>query len=80
MTVAPNPTTGETKMSINAVADGVVHWKVTDYSGKVVMHEVVRLRKGNNNISINVSKLSAGMYFLNVSGEGIDQHIKLQKL
>ncbi len=80
MTISPNPTTGETRMMINAAADGDVHWKLTDYSGKVVMQNVVHLRKGNNNITINVSKLSGGLYFMNVSGTGINQHIKLQKL
>ena len=80
MTLSPNPTTGETKMLINAVAEGMVHWKLTDNSGKIVMQNVTRVRKGNNNITINVGGLSGGIYFLNVSGAGISQHVKLQKL
>ena len=80
MRLSPNPTSGETRMMINAAADGMVHWKLTDNNGKVVMQNSVRLRKGNNNVTINVSKLSRGMYFLNVSGTGIDQNVKLQKL
>ena len=80
MTLSPNPARDETRMMINAAADGVINWKLTDNNGKVVMQHSVRLRKGNNNIKINVSKLSRGMYFLNVSGTGINQNVKLQKL
>ena len=80
MKVSPNPTRGETRMMINAAADGIVNWKLTDNNGKVVMQNSARLRKGNNNITINVSKLSGGVYFLNVSGTGINQNVKLQKL
>jgi len=65
---------------INATTDGTVNWKLTDNSGRVVMHNMIHLRKGNNNITINVGNLSGGLYFLNVSGMGISQNVKLQKL
>ncbi len=80
MRVAPNPTTGETKLTINAVTDGTVVWKLRDNSGRVVMHNTVQLRKGLNNVNFNIGHLSRGLYFLNVSGDGIRENIKLQKL
>jgi len=80
MKVAPNPTTGETKLTINAITDGTVILKIRDNSGRVVMHNAVQLRKGINNVNFNIGHLSRGLYFLNVSGEGISENIKLQKL
>ena len=80
MTVSPNPTTGETRLMINAAADGTVSWKLRDNSGRIVMHNTIHLRKGNNSITLNIGNLSGGLYFLNVSGAGISENIKLQKL
>ncbi len=78
--VSPNPTTGETKVMIAATISGKAQWTLTDNSGRVVMQNIIAIKKGNNNLAINVSGLSAGIYYLNVTGAGIDQHVKLQKL
>jgi len=80
LSVSPNPTSGETKMMINAAADGRVQWKLRDNHGRVVMQNRISVNKGNNNVNINISSLSSGVYYMHVTGAGIDQHIKLQKL
>ncbi|MEP7377571.1 MAG: PQQ-dependent sugar dehydrogenase [Chitinophagaceae bacterium] len=80
LSVSPNPTSGETKMTINAAVDGRVQWKLRDNNGKVVMQNTIGVTKGNNNVTINISRLSIGLYYLHVEGAGVDQHIKLQKL
>ena len=33
-----------------------------------------------NNVVIDINKLAAGLYYLTVSGPGVDQKIKVQKL
>jgi hypothetical protein len=78
--ISPNPTTGETKMIINAAVAGNVKWKLRDNNGRVVMQNTVGVSKGNNNVTINVNKLPVGLYYLHVTGAGIDQRVKLQKL
>jgi trimeric autotransporter adhesin len=78
--LSPNPTTGDTKVSITTAADGMAEWKLTDNAGRIVLQSTVQLRKGNNSITIKAGKLSTGLYYLTVSGAGIDQRVKLQKL
>lgn len=80
LTISPNPTSGETKMMINAAMDGTVHWKLRDNNGRVVMQNVIGVSKGNNSVTINAGSLSVGLYYLHVKGAGINQHVKLQKL
>lgn len=80
LSISPNPTSGETKMMINAAADGTIQWKLRDNHGRVVMQNMTGVNKGNNNVNINISSLSSGVYYMHVTGAGIDQHVKLQKL
>ena len=80
VSVYPNPASHSIKVMITAVADGKGQWKITDNSGRVVMQSTSTLRKGNNNVVIDINKLAAGLYYLNVSGPGVDQKVKLQKL
>ncbi len=80
VTVFPNPLATEAKVTIAALADGKAHWKILDNAGRVVMQNSAQVRKGNNNVTINLSKLSAGIYYLSVNGGGVSQEVKLQKL
>ena len=80
VTVFPNPASREMKVTITSPADGKIRWKLIDNTGRVVIQNSTELRKGNNNISINIQKLSTGAYYLSVSGAGIDQKVKLEKL
>ncbi len=77
--ISPNPASDETKVIINAVVNGKANWRLVDNYGRIVMQNSVQIKRGSNTFSINVSKLSAGLYFLKVTGAGIDQHVKLQK-
>jgi len=47
----------------------------------VILKGSENVKKGSgNNFTINMNKLSAGTYNLNVTGAGIDQNEKIQKL
>jgi hypothetical protein len=78
--VSPNPAAGFTRLSITAAASGNANWRIVDNAGRVVLQNSVKLKSGANTATINVSQLAAGMYYLEVSGNGINQKIKLQKL
>lgn len=80
VSVYPNPAVHEVKLSVSAASDGKAQWKIVDNSGRVVMQSSMNLKKGNNNTMININKLAGGIYYLTVSGAGIDQKVKLQKL
>lgn len=78
--ISPNPSSGEANIVITTAATGKVQWKLVDNSGRVVMKNTVELKPGNNNIPLNTTHIAAGLYYLNVSGAGIDKKIKFQKL
>lgn len=80
VTIFPNPVAEEAKVTMSASFEGKAQWKIIDNAGRTVMQSSIQLKKGRNALVINVNKLSAGIYYLSVSGSGIDQKLKLQKL
>jgi len=76
----PNPAAEEVTVSVIAPVDGRLQWKLMDNTGRLVLQNTTQLRKGANHFSINISKVSTGLYYLIASGAGIDQKVKLQKL
>ena len=81
LSIAPNPVLTAVKVAIAAEADGRVQWKLTDNVGRVILKGSENVKKGaGNNFTINMNRLSAGTYNLNVTGAGIDQNVKMQKL
>jgi hypothetical protein len=80
VSVYPNPAKHEIKLTTVSAADGNAQWKITDNAGRVVMQSSMQLKKGNNNVMIDINKLAGGLYYISVTGAGIDQNIKVQKL
>jgi hypothetical protein len=80
ISVFPNPARKEIKVTVAVPADGKVKWNITDNTGRIVLQNSISLKKGNNSTQINVSNLSGGIYYLNMSGAGINQKIKFEKL
>ncbi|HKO81034.1 MAG TPA: PQQ-dependent sugar dehydrogenase [Chitinophagaceae bacterium] len=78
--ISPNPAKDETKVMITSTLSGEVQWKLTDNNGRIVMQNTFYIRKGSNNLAINIGNLPGGLYYLNIAGAGIDQNVKLQKL
>lgn len=78
--VSPNPATNETKLIIQARITGNAQWKLHDNTGRVVMQGTENLVKGNNVISISLANLPSGVYYLQVSGQGVEGKVKVQKL
>ena len=82
ITIIPNPVIsgGEVKVNMLATKDGKANLKLIDNSGRVVLRTTLHALKGNNSIFLNINSLPSGIYYMDVSGAGIDQKVKLQKL
>ncbi|MEO6612540.1 MAG: PQQ-dependent sugar dehydrogenase [Chitinophagaceae bacterium] len=79
--VSPNPVLSEVKVNVTAPADGSAQWRLIDIMGKTILQNSTYFKKGSGNLfSVDMSKLATGSYYLKVTGEGIDQQVKLQKL
>ncbi len=80
ISIAPNPVASEARVTVTAPEDGRVHYKVVDNSGRTVLQNTVSVRKGiTNTLYIDMRNLSSGMYFLNVTGAGLNKNLKVQK-
>jgi trimeric autotransporter adhesin len=80
ITISPNPAFNELKAAIISTVAGRAAWQVIDNTGRTVLYGNTVLRKGSNNLSLNINQLAAGSYYLHVSGLGIDGKNKFQKL
>ena len=82
VTIIPNPIVSDREIKVNmkAPVDGKVNWKIIDNNGRTLLQKSSQLNKGNNTLLIPVGGLSPGMYYMIVSGAGINQNVKFQKL
>jgi hypothetical protein len=78
--IAPNPASHDVRLTVYAESDGEAQWKIVDNAGRVVMNNSLSVKKGLNGVTIDINKLAAGIYFMDVQGGGVSQTMKLQKL
>ncbi len=65
--LAPNPTSGDFYLLIDATVAETFNLKITDISGRVVYARSVDVANGFNNITVNDLKLTGGVYFVNLT-------------
>jgi hypothetical protein len=80
MTISPNPVVNEVKVVVASPEQGEIQWKLIDNVGRIILKGTEQVSKGSNTYNINTSRLPAGTYYLNVTGAGNDQKVKMQKL
>jgi trimeric autotransporter adhesin len=80
LNIRPNPVVGTAIVELTAAVAESSSWTVTDITGKTVLKKSIMLVKGNNTVSLGLTQLPAGTYYLKVAGNNISQSVKLQKL
>jgi hypothetical protein len=53
--------------------------RVVDYNGRVVRSQVVNATKGVNQVAVNFTGLTKGMYIIQVTGDNLNQTEKVIK-
>jgi hypothetical protein len=76
VTVYPNPATSIMNITVNTGSSELLNVKLMNALGTVVYSEKVSTT-GKLNHTVNVSKLSEGMYFLNVEGKNLQYSQKI---
>lgn len=79
LAVAPNPAKDKTTVTIQSTADETVQLKVIDNTGRMIKVLTVNLVKGKNNLTLDMSDLKAGMYYIDMTGKSINEKTKLIK-
>lgn len=70
LTVYPNPTRTELFVSFSADEPGNLQVRIVDASGRVLIRANNTLQKGSNVFPVSTSKLKAGNYILQITGNG----------
>ncbi len=76
--IYPNPANGSTTVGFNLKQAGNVSISVSNLLGQTVATlNPGKLASGNNTVNLNVSNIKAGVYFVNVSVDGVSSTKKL---
>jgi len=80
MVISPNPAVTDVKASVTSPEECDVEWQVVDVTGRVMLRNSASLKKGNNELNINMSQLASGYYYLKIKGTCIELQKNFQKL
>ena len=71
LTVAPNPTTGQTAVLLNLEQPTQLSWTLYDLTGRRVQQQPLHwLSAGENELRLDLSGLPAGLYTLSLEADG----------
>jgi hypothetical protein len=66
--VYPNPASKQLNVMLNTEANNKVNLSLMNLKGETIITSVKQLQQGQNQYKLDISMLSPGMYFVNVSG------------
>lgn len=79
VTLYPNPVSDVANLSISLNKPQQVQARIVDNSGKVIIQNTWKLPSGSSLLSIDVSGLAKGMYFLELKSDMINERRKFVK-
>jgi hypothetical protein len=77
VSVFPNPVRNSFNLKLSAGKQEAAIITISDFNGKTVMSKTIPVKVGENNIPVNVSNLSPGMYMVKLSRAGNVQSVKI---
>jgi len=72
----PNPSKGNIAVTYNAKTNANLSFKVYDVLGRAVFSKQAQASKSANTYRFDLSKLTPGMYYLEVNDNGVKQRVK----
>lgn len=75
----PNPVINELNLTVSLNRPDKLQTRVYDNSGKTLLQQQWQISTGSTSLSLDVSKLSKGIYFVELKGETINEVKKFMK-
>ena len=75
----PNPATNEINISISTLRMDKMNYQVFDNAGRIVMQETKQVVPGRNQLPVDINKLSAGVYYIKLTGNLINRTFQFVK-
>lgn len=79
VSLSPNPTRGDIRLSLSLPTDMDLQVRVTDVHGRTVLQSRQLLASGNHVLPMDLAKLSAGVYVIDLDGEGLQWQGRIVK-
>lgn len=79
ISVQPNPFQDEISVSVKTSAQSEINLMLRNQQGQIIYNELVQLNSGNADVSLDLSRFSNGMYFIEVVGDTVRQIHKIIK-
>lgn len=70
----PNPVTDKANLTISINKAEQVQARIVDNAGRIVKQQQLNLQGGSTSLSIDVSNLATGIYYLELKGETMNEH------
>ena len=80
ISIFPNPTDKQAVALVSSPKEQKIKWQLADITGRIVLNKTMMIKKGETRIMVDMQKLKAGTYFLQVTGPYINALEKIQKL
>jgi ELWxxDGT repeat protein len=77
--IYPNPGNDQLNLVFNGYQAQAVKWMITDVTGKTMQQESRQISSGSNTFSIDIQRLAAGVYYLNLYGSYINKQMRFVK-
>jgi hypothetical protein len=75
--VYPNPAKDNLNINYNSMDESTLSIKLVDVLGNIVVNEERQIIEGNNDLQLQLSDLSNGVYFLSIDGNDFSQKKKI---
>jgi hypothetical protein len=75
----PNPAVNEINLAVVASRKEKMDYQVFDNAGRIVMQETKQVLSGINRFSVDINKLSAGVYYIKLSSNSNSKKLQFVK-
>lgn len=73
----PNPTPGQLTVRIKTAKKDILSYSISDVKGRILFRNTTELQSGSNDLSLNLSNLTDGTYWIN--GTTINQRARISE-